>query len=91
MAEIREVEFLLFKHITFISEDQIKPSEWKYAEETVAGVDPNDAPYVAYAKHFRCKIWSGDKSLVRGLKQRGFKSFVSTQELTDWRASKAGD
>lgn len=89
VRDIREIEFLLFKNIMFISENQITPTEWTYAERIVAEVDPNDAPYIAYAKHFRCKLWSGDKSLARGLQKRGFRSFISTQELIEWRASKS--
>jgi predicted nucleic acid-binding protein len=47
----------------------------------VADIDPKDTHYVAYSKHFRCKIWSGDKKLIKGLAKKGFTKFVTTEEL----------
>lgn len=81
LDEIRETEFLLYKHIAFISEEQIKPAIWQEAEKLVSNVDPKDVPYIAFCKHFKCKLWSGDKALMRGLKAKGFKQIVSTEEL----------
>ena len=46
---------------TFIALEQIKNSHWIIADKPVAGIDPNDTHYIAYSKHFRCKIWSGDR------------------------------
>lgn len=85
LEEVRESEFKIYKDITFISEEQIKLSHWLSAEKLVADIDPNDTHYVAYAKHFRCKIWSGDKELIRGLAAKGFMNFISTEELYNWR------
>jgi predicted nucleic acid-binding protein len=61
VEQVREAEFQICKDINFISEEQIKHSTWLIAEKLVADIDPKDAPYIAFAKHFRCKIWSGDK------------------------------
>ena len=76
-----EAEFHVCKHIEFISEEQIKISHWLSAEKLVADIDPNDVHYVAYAKHFRCKIWSGDKALAKGLEKKGYKNIITTDEL----------
>lgn len=81
LDEIQEAEFQICKDITFISEEQIKSSAWLAAEKLVFDVDPKDIPYVAMSKHFRCKIWSGDKELMKGLKIKGFSSFMVTEEL----------
>ncbi len=83
--QVRESEFQICKEITFISEEQIKESFWLAADKLVADVDPKDAHYVAYSKHFRCKIWSGDKQLIKGLAKKGFHNFVSTDELFSLR------
>lgn len=69
------------KHIEFISEEQIKISHWISAEKLVADIDPDDVHYVAYAKHFRCKIGSGDKALVKGLAKKGYSNVITTDEL----------
>jgi len=81
LDEIRESEFQIYKDITFISEEQIKLSTWLAAEKLVADVDIKDIQYIAFAKHFRCKIWTGDKELKKGLKKKGFTNFVTTEEL----------
>lgn len=85
IEQIYEAEFQIFKDITFISEEQIKQQSWLSAEKLVADIDPNDIPYIAYSKHFRCKIWSGDKKLINGLSKKGFKNFITTEELFNWR------
>lgn len=78
---ILEVEFLVCKDITFISEEQILQTAWEAAFDLVKDIDEKDTPYVAFSKHFNRRIWSGDKQLIRGLKRRGFDRFVTTDEL----------
>lgn len=86
--QVRESEFQVCKDITFISEEQIKHSTWLAAEKLVADIDPKDTHYVAYSKHFRCKIWSGDKQLMNGLAKKDFTNFITTDELFKWRQNK---
>lgn len=86
--EIQEVEFQIYKSIIFISEEQIARTYWVSAGKLVEDVDPKDVSYVAYAKHFRCKVWSGDKSLIRGLRKKNFNKFISTDELFKLRQAK---
>jgi predicted nucleic acid-binding protein len=78
---VRETEYQIYKDITFISEEQVKVSAWISAAKLVEDVDPKDAPYIAFSKHFRCKIWSGDKALIKGLAKKGFTNFITTDEL----------
>lgn len=56
LEKIQEAEFQIYKGITFISEEQINISAWLNAEKLVADIDPKDTHYVAYSKHFKCKI-----------------------------------
>ena len=79
--QVQESEFQVCNDITFISEEQIKIPTWIAAEKLVADIDPKDVHYIAYSKHFRCKIWSGDKTLMRGLIKKDFKKFITTDEL----------
>lgn len=85
IAQIEEAEFQIYKNINFISEEQIKPSHWLSAYKLTASVDPKDTPYIAYSKHFRCKLWSGDKALIKGLTAKGFQNFIGVDELIDMR------
>jgi predicted nucleic acid-binding protein len=85
LTQIQEAEFHIYKNISFISEEQIKVSHWIAAETLVSDVDPKDSHYIAYSKQFRCKIWSGDKALMKGLAKKGFFNFVTTDELFQLR------
>ncbi len=81
MDQIYEAEFQLYKEISFVSEEQIDHMIWLKAYEIAGDVDPKDVPYIAFSKHFRCKLWSGDKALIKGLKKKKFTNFVTTNEL----------
>lgn len=83
LEQVIEAEYRVCKQIEFIAEEQIKSTHWIAAEKLVADIDPNDTHYIAYSKHFRCKIWSGDKELMKGLEKKGFTNFVSTNDLHD--------
>jgi predicted nucleic acid-binding protein len=85
IEEVQEAEFHLYKDITFISEEQIKISNWIAADKLVLDVDPKDTHYIAYSKEFRCKVWSGDKKLIKGLATKGFTNFITTEELYQLR------
>lgn len=78
---IQETESLLYQNILFISEEQIKESNWKKAVELVNNVDENDVVYIAFALQFKCKVWSGDKKLIAGLKNKAFTKFFVTDDL----------
>ncbi len=88
IEDVQEAEFQLYKDVVFISEEQIKISHWTAAEALVADVDPKDTHYVAYSKQFHCKIWSGDKALIKGLAKKGFTRFITTDELYKLRERK---
>jgi predicted nucleic acid-binding protein len=88
IGQIREAEYQVCRDIIFISEEQISNSAWVIAEKVVSDIDPNDTPYMAYAKHFRCKIWSGDKKLIKGLTKKGIQIILTTDELFRWRKEK---
>ena len=81
IAQIIEAEYQLCKDITFISEEQIGHNFWIEAPELVKDVDLDDIHYVAYAKQFKCKIWSGDKKLINGLRAKGFVNIFTTDDI----------
>ena len=81
IQQIMDAEYFVCKDITFISELQIDNRYWIEANELVKDIDEKDIQYVAYAKQFKCKIWSGDKKLIKGLKAKGFVNIFTTEEL----------
>jgi predicted nucleic acid-binding protein len=66
LEHILESEYQIYKSITFISEEQISTENWLFANNLVSDIDPKDVVYIAYAKQFKCKLWTGDKKLING-------------------------
>lgn len=85
LEQVLESEFQICKSIHFISDEQISPTNWDIAENLVFDVDKKDVSYIAFSKQFKTKVWSGDKSLIKGLANKGFTNFISTNELWDLR------
>jgi len=46
-------------------------------------IDINDTIFVALAKNLKAKIWTGDKALIAGLKNKRFKDVITTREMLD--------
>ncbi len=86
--QVLEAEFQICKSINFISDEQISKENWDYAEELVYNIDIKDVSYIAFSKQFKAKVWSGDKSLIKGLAGKGFTNFISLNELWDLRQVK---
>ena len=87
-AELLEIEDKVYKPISFISEVHIPLSIRLSSRQLVEDIDPKDVVYIAFAKYFRCKLWSGDKVLRKGLIKKGFTSIISTDELFKVRERK---
>ena len=89
LEQIAEAEYQICKNITFISEEQIADRYWEEAKVLVSDIDENDLHYIAYSKQFKCKIWSGDKKLFKGLLSKGFTNLTNTEDLFQLRQKKA--
>jgi putative PIN family toxin of toxin-antitoxin system len=82
-SEIDELIDALYAKITFISEELIPKEILIAADKLTKDVDYDDVMFVALSINFRCKLWTGDKILINTLKQKGFKRFITTNELKD--------
>ena len=89
--ELFEEEYRICKLISFISEEQIFPENWEFAYHLVNDIDPKDIVYVAFAKQFEYKLWTGDKRLKNGLFAKGFTNIILTDELLNIRQQKEFD
>jgi predicted nucleic acid-binding protein len=79
--EFLEVYELVLKNVTILNHS-IAPKE-KYFEafDLCEDVDPADSAFVAFSLFLKCKIWTGDKKLLNGLSQKGFKRTITTEDL----------
>lgn len=87
-SELLEIEDKVYKPISFISEVHIPLSIRISSEHLVKDIDPKDVAYIAFAKYFRCKLWSGDKALRNGLLKKGYTNIINTDELFKLREIK---
>ena len=62
------------------------PAEvWQLTEELVRDIDPDDVDFVALAHYLEAGLWTGDKVLHDGLRQRRFEQVYTTAELLNLR------
>ncbi len=85
IEKIQHTEYYITKEIKFISEEQISEANWKIAHKLVNDVDLDDIAFVALSKQLRCKLWTGDKKLIKGLRDKGFSNLITTEELLEYR------
>lgn len=88
ISEIELIENKVTKPIIFMSGIHIPENKWISAENIVLDIDNKDTPYMAFSLFYKCKIWSGDKALRKGLETKGFKNIISTDELFELREAK---
>ena len=81
--ELHELIDIIYTKIHFISEEFIPKETLLIADNLTNDVDFDDVMFVALALHLNCELWTGDKSLIRALTQKGYLRFVSTQELVE--------
>jgi len=81
LEQLLEAEYQICKFITFISEEQINEESWLFASELVSDIDPKDIVYIAFARQFDCKLWTGDKKLINGLALKKCHNILTTNDL----------
>jgi predicted nucleic acid-binding protein len=82
-SEIRELIEILYTKINFIAEEFIPKEILAKADLLTKDVDYDDVMFIALSMHLDCKLWTGDKVLINAMNQKGFKKFISTQELKE--------
>lgn len=81
--ELYSMIFRFFKRIEFIDHHLIEFRYQKHAFDLVKSIDKKDLLFVALSIQTGYPLWTGDKKLLNGLKERGFKNIISTDQLLD--------
>lgn len=84
-SQLQVARFELFKKINFINEELIPEKQWLSAERIVKDIDIDDLDFVALTNFIKGYLWTGDKPLYNGLKEKNFKKVLNTNELEKLR------
>jgi len=82
-SELAQFYHLLLTKVNVFKEELISIGNWRAAHELCKEVDETDTPFVALTFELDGLLWTGDKILKAGLKQKGFDKFFM---LPDQRA-----
>ena len=82
---LSELITLVESRIFFVEEELLPAIVITEAKEWVAGVDFDDFAFVAIANHLDAWLWTGDKKLLSGLRQKGYHRIISTTDLWEMK------
>lgn len=85
-AQISVAMALVLGRITFINENLIDKLIWSAAEAIVGDIDIDDTDFVALNDQLNAVLWTGDKPLYTGLRNKGYTRVLNTDALWTLRA-----
>lgn len=72
---------LIIRNITILNHSILPIKFYKQAFAICNPIDIDDTVFVAFAEYLRGKLWTGDKKLIKGLSDKGFKRLINTVDL----------
>ncbi len=78
-----EIYDLIISKIRFVDDILISDNSLKSAYNLTHDIDEEDTLFVALNNHLKSKLWTGDKVLGNGLKNKGYSRIITTAELYD--------
>ena len=90
LSPMNESEFIsvvskVFNKINFVNETLISAENRRKAYEMCKDIDEEDTPFVALALELDIPLWSGDKKLAKGLKDKKFDKILTNHDLLQER------
>jgi len=79
--EFLETYELIIRNVTILNHSILPLKFYKHAIEICNSIDIDDTVFVAFAEYIKGKLWTGDKKLIKGLSDKGFKQFITTDDL----------
>lgn len=84
--QLEQSIFQITDNLVFHSESLVPFHHWKKAADLVREVDMDDIAFVALSEFLEAKLWTGDKTLMKGLASKGYSKFITTEELMRLRS-----
>lgn len=81
--ELDRIIAIITNKIRFINVQLIPKEIYLKAEELLKDIDIDDTEFIALTEHSKAKLWTGDKDLIKGLKEKNWDKFITTGELYD--------
>jgi predicted nucleic acid-binding protein len=69
------------KRISIIDTIKIPNKYHVEALDIVAGIDIDDASFIALNRYTKHRLWTSDKELIKGVEAKGYDIFITTAEL----------
>jgi len=82
-VELSQLISITIRQIKFINAQLIPGEIYQTVKVLTETIDIDDTEFVALAEHLKAKLWTGDKVLIKGLGQKGWNRFITTNELFD--------
>ena len=79
--QFAEIFQLVTCKIKFVDDILLSDKDLNKALNLVAGIDTDDAMFVALTNRMLATLWTGDKQLIKGLKKKGYSRIISTEDL----------
>lgn len=79
--QYNELFKLFMTEFILIDEDLIPNAFYEDAFQLCKNIDEDDLFFVAFAKYYNSKLWTGDKKLIKGLKKQNFNLLIETNEI----------
>ena len=79
--QFQQTYHIIIDKIQFIDDVLLSDEDIFKAEELVKDIDENDLLFVALNNHLHSVLWTGDKKLVNGLRNKRYTRLITTDEL----------
>ncbi len=79
--KLNELIFTLLQNIELIDDFLISEKYQKIAYQLCKDIDPNDTIFVALSLQTAYPLWTGDKILYDGLKNKDYKQVFNTDDI----------
>nr|MBK9652263.1 hypothetical protein [Bacteroidota bacterium] len=76
-----EALYLILKRVIFINDFSISQKDFDTAFDLVKDIDAKDTIFIAMNNFLKTILWTGDTKLVTGLRNKGYKRIITTNEL----------